>query len=97
VDATTAVPLDEVVRQDRPGVKITYRGNLSETGSISRLGGSERRTGASWNKNAPLSGGRGRDEGAIPHGREDGIMRCRFRDDAPRGKRRARDGGGTIS
>jgi len=55
VDATTAVPLDEVVRQDRPGVKITYRGNLSETGSISRLGGQQRRTGASWNKNAPLS------------------------------------------
>lgn len=43
MDAATAVPLDEVVRQDRPGVKITYRGNLSETGSISRLGGQERR------------------------------------------------------
>lgn len=40
--AATAVPLDEVVRQDRPGVKITYRGNLSETGSISRCGGREK-------------------------------------------------------
>lgn len=47
----TAVPLDEVVRQDRPGVKITYRGNLSETGSISRRGGWEEGE-TTWNKNA---------------------------------------------
>lgn len=49
--ATTAVPLDEVVRQDRPGVKITYRGNLSETGSISRRGDREEDE-AIRNKNA---------------------------------------------
>lgn len=49
--AATAVPLDEVVRQDRPGVKITYRGNLSETGSISRRGDREEDE-AIRNKNA---------------------------------------------
>jgi len=56
--AATDVPLDEVVRQDRPGVKITYRGNLSETGSISRRGDREEDE-AIWNKNARRVGGRG--------------------------------------
>lgn len=53
--AATAVPLDEVVRQDRPGVKITYRGNLSETGSISRRGNREEDE-AIRNKNAKRVG-----------------------------------------
>lgn len=99
---------NEVVRQDRPGVKITYRGNLSETGSISRCGSRRGGREATWDKNARRvgretfgamkerkkngsgGGGGGKREGerGLIAGREDGIMRCRFRDDAE-GKRRA--------